>query len=254
MNLYTVIGNTKSTVKRLKSLGEKMDQKKKVLIVEDEKKLMKLITFHLVTSGYDVLCADDGLEALEICEAGPDLIILDILLPGLDGWEVCRRLRQNPRTKHIPVIVLTALAEVKDKLKGFELGADDYVTKPFSPRELLVRIKRVLLRAENKTFSRRQMVKIGSLEIDGTDFVVKRDGQEVTLTEKEKGILRLLMNNCGIVLSHSEILDAVWGQDNIVEYGNIDVHIRHLREKIEKNPGAPQLITTVKGKGYKFVF
>ncbi len=228
-----------------------MDQKKKILIVEDEKELMKLITFHLVTSGYDVLSADDGLEALEISEAKPDLIILDILLSGLDGWEVCRRIRQNPRTKNIPVIMLTALAEVKDKLKGFELGADDYVTKPFSPRELLVRIKRVLLRAENKTSSCHQIVKVGSLEIDGAEFTVKREGQEVALTEKEKGILRFLLNNRGVVLSHNDILDAVWGQDNIVEYGNIDVHIRHLREKIEKNPESPQLITTVKGKGFK---
>jgi two-component system alkaline phosphatase synthesis response regulator PhoP len=231
-----------------------MLQKRIILIVEDEKDLVKLITFHLITVGYDVLSTSNGIEALEICETvKPALVILDILLPGIDGWEICRRLRKNPQTRRIPIIMLSALSEVNDKLKGFGLGTDDYVTKPFSPRELVVRVKRVLSRSENKTLAPK-IVKIGSLEIDGENFVVKRNNAEVVLTEKEKGILRFLMNNSGVVLSHSEILDAVWGQDNIVEYGNIDVHIRHLREKIEKNPEDPQLIKTVKAKGYKFEF
>lgn len=231
-----------------------MIQKRKILIVEDEKELVKLITFHMVTSGYDTLSANNGFEALEICETEkPALIILDIMLPKIDGWEVCRRIRENPKTRNIPIIMLSALTEVNDKLKGFNLGIDDYVTKPFSPRELLVRVKRVISRVENKA-SGPQTIKIGSLEIDGADLSVKRNDVEVTLTEKEKGILRFLMNNCAVVLSHSEILDAVWGQDNIVEYGNIDVHIRHLREKFEENPDDPQLIKTVKGKGYKFEF
>jgi DNA-binding response OmpR family regulator len=147
--------------------------------------------------------------------------------------------------------MLSALSEVDNKLKGFDLGTDDYVTKPFSPRELVVRVKRVLARSENKALGQKT-VKIGSLEIDGVDFVVKRNNKEIALTEKEKGILRFLMNNPDIVLSHSEILDAVWGEDNIVEYGNIDVHIRHLREKIEEDPENPRLIKTVKGQGYKF--
>jgi two-component system alkaline phosphatase synthesis response regulator PhoP len=232
--------------------GEYMLQKRKILIVEDEKELVKLITFHLVTSGYDVLSANNGIEALEICETEkPALIILDIMLTGIDGWEVCRRLKQNPQARNIPIIMLSALSEVEDKLKGFDLGTDDYVTKPFSPRELVVRVKRVLSRSENKTLVPKT-VKIGSLEIDGINFIVKRNNEEVALTEKERGILKLLVNDPGVVFSHSEILDAVWGQDNIVEYGNIDVHIRHLREKIEKDPESAQLIKTVKGKGYKF--
>lgn len=229
-----------------------MISKKKILVVDDEKEIVKLITFNLVIAGYDVLSAKDGMEALEISEQENfDLIILDIMLPRIDGWQVCRRLRKIPQTKNIPIIMLSALSEVNDKLKAFGLGVDDYVTKPFSPRELVVRVKRVLLRSENKFLSPK-IVKIGSLEIDGVDFVVKRNNEEVVFTEKEKGILKFLMDNSGVVLSHSEILDTVWGQDNIVEYGNIDVHIRHLREKIEKNPDDPQLIRTVKGKGYKF--
>ncbi|MDD5130743.1 MAG: response regulator transcription factor [Candidatus Omnitrophica bacterium] len=230
-----------------------MLEKRKILVVEDEKELAKLITFHITTAGYDVLCANNGIEAMEICETeNPALVVLDIMLPRLDGWQVCRRLRQDPRARNIPIIILSALSEVKDKLKGFDLGADDYVTKPFSPRELVVRIKRVLSRFENKPLALNTTVKIGSLEIDRADFTVKRNNEEVALTEKERGILRLLMDNTAKVFGHSEILDTVWGQDNIVEYGNVDVHIRHLREKIEKNPEAPQLIKTVKGKGYKF--
>lgn len=229
-----------------------MIMKRKILVVDDEKELVKLITFHLTIAGYDVLSANNGIEALEICETEkPALIILDIMLPRIDGWEVCRRLKQNPRTSNIPIIMLSALSEVDDKLKGFDLGTDDYVTKPFSPRELVVRVKRVLARSENKN-SIPKTIRIGSLEIDGEDFVVKRNNEEIILTEKEKGILKFLMDSPGIVLSHSEILDAVWGQDNIVEYGNIDVHIRHLREKIEKDPENPQVIKTVKGEGYKF--
>ena len=228
--------------------------KRKILIVEDDKELVKLIAFHLATAGYDVLSCGNGIEALEICETEkPALIILDIMLPRLDGWEVCRRLKLNPKTRYAPVIMLSALGEVNDKLKGFNLGTDDYVTKPFSPRELVVRVKRILSRFEGKP-QNPKTVKIGSLEIDGVDFAVKRNNQEVVLTEKERGILKLLMHNTGIVLSHSTILDEVWGQDNIVEYGNIDVHIRHLREKVEKNPDQPQLIKTVKGQGYKFEY
>jgi len=229
-----------------------MIPKRKILIVDDEKELVKLITFHMTIAGYDVLSAKNGIEALEICEQEkPDLVILDIMLPGIDGWEACRRLRQNPKTINIPIIILSALSEIDDKLKGFNLGTDDYVTKPFSPRELVVRVKRVLLRSENKA-SATKPIKIGSLEIDEEDLVVKLNNQEILLTEKEKGILKLFINNPERLLSHSEILDTVWGQDNIVENGNVDVHIRHLREKIEKDPGDPQLIKTVKGEGYRF--
>ena len=226
--------------------------KRKILVVDDEKELIRLITFHMTLAGYAVLAAKNGIEALEICEQEkPDLIILDIMLPRIDGWEVCRRLKQNPHTRTIPIIMLSALSEVDDKLKGFNLGTDDYVTKPFSPRELVVRVKRVLARSENKN-SIPKTIRIGLLEIDMEDFLVKRNNQGISLTEKEKGILKFFIQNPGMVLSHSRILDEVWGKDTIVEYGNVDVHIRHLREKIEKDPENPQLIKTVKGEGYKF--
>lgn len=209
--------------------------KKKILIVDDEKELIRLVSFHMTIVGYEALSAKDGLEALQICKQNkPDLIILDIMLPRIDGWEVCRRLKQDPQTRNIPIIMLSALAEVNDKLKGFNLGTDDYVTKPFSPRELVVRVKRVLARTETGP---------------PVSPAIK---QGMALTEKEKSILSLLVNNAGRVLSHSKILDAVWGQDNVVEYGNIDVHIRHLREKLEKDPENPQFIKTIKGEGYKF--
>jgi two-component system alkaline phosphatase synthesis response regulator PhoP len=227
-------------------------QKKKILIVEDDKELVKLITFHMTIAGYEALSAKDGIEALEVCKLNrPDLVILDIMLPRIDGWEVCRRLRQDSKTSNIPIIILSALSDINDKLKGFDLGSDDYVTKPFSPRELVVRVKRVLARSESRS-SLPKIIRASSLEINLEDMTVKRDNQEILLTEKEKGILKFFVNNPGRLLTHSEILDEVWGEDNIVEYGNIDVHISHLREKLEKDPENPQLIKTVKGEGYRF--
>lgn len=229
-----------------------MIPKRKILVVDDEKELVKLITFHLAIAGYEALSAKNGVEALEICEKEkPALVILDIMLPRIDGWQVCRSLKQNPRTSNIPIIMLSALSELNDKLKGFDLGTDDYVTKPFSPRELIVRVKRVLARSESRN-SVPKMIRIGSLEIDKETLAAKRDNQEISFTEKEGAILKLLINNPGKVFSHSQILDAAWGEDNIVEYGNIDVHIRHLREKIEQDPDNPRLIETVKGEGYRF--
>ncbi|MCM8792500.1 MAG: response regulator transcription factor [Candidatus Omnitrophica bacterium] len=227
-------------------------RKRKILIVEDEKELVKLIAFHMTIAGYEVFSANDGIEALETCKADrPDLIILDIMLPKIDGWEVCRRLKLDPKTSNIPIIILSALQDIDDKLKGFYLGSDDYVTKPFSPRELVVRVKRVLTRSEIRS-SLPKIIRTGSLEINLEDISVKRDNQEILLTEKEKGILKFLVSNPERVLTHSEIMDEVWGKDNIVEFGNIDVHIRHLREKLEKDPENPKLIKTVKGEGYKF--
>jgi DNA-binding response OmpR family regulator len=147
--------------------------------------------------------------------------------------------------------MLSALAEVDDKLKGFDLGADDYVTKPFSPRELVVRVKRVLARSEAH-YQLPKKYNFGSLEINFVDSITRLKGKEIYLTNKEMSILKLLVERAGRLLTHEQILDAVWGQDNIVEYGNIDVHVRHLREKIEEDPDNPKLIKTVKGEGYKF--
>ncbi len=229
-----------------------ISRKKKILVVDDEKALTALVSLHMKMAGFEVLTANNGEKALELAgEEKPDLIILDLMLPKIDGWEVCKRLRQDPGISNIPVIMLTARAETEDKLKGFEAGADDYVTKPFSPRELVARVKRVLARAEAEPTMPKRYIK-DKVEIDLEDFKVKVEGKEVMLTEKEKAILKALVSRPGELLTHEQILDMVWGENNIVEYGNIDVHIRHLREKIEKDPENPQIIKTIKGEGYKF--
>ena len=228
-----------------------ISRKKKILVVDDEKDLTALVCLHMKMAGFEVLTANNGENALDLSrEEKPDLIILDLMLPKIDGWQVCERLRQDIATQDIPVIMLTARAETEDKLKGFEVGADDYVTKPFSPRELVARVKRVLARAEAEPTMPKRYIK-GKVEIDLENFEVKVGGKEVVLTEKEKAILKALASKPGELLTHEQILDSVWG-DDIVEYGNIDVHIRHLREKIEKDPDNPQLIKTIKGEGYKF--
>jgi two-component system alkaline phosphatase synthesis response regulator PhoP len=228
-----------------------ISRKKKILVVDDEKDLTALVSLHMKMAGFEVLTASNGEKALDLSrEEKPDLIILDLMLPKIDGWQVCERLRQDAVTKDIPVIMLTARAQIEDKLKGFEAGADDYVTKPFSPRELVARVKRVLARAEAEPTMPKRYIK-GKVEIDLEDFKVKVEGKEVVLTEKEKAILRALISRPGELLTHEQILDVVWGENNIVEYGNIDVHIRHLREKIEKDPDNPQIIKTIKGEGYK---
>lgn len=227
-------------------------QKKTILVVDDEKGLTALVSLHMKMAGFEVLTASNGKRTLDLSrQEKPNLIILDLMLPKMDGWQVCERLKQDDITKDIPVIMLTARAEIEDKLKGFKAGADDYVTKPFSPRELVARVKRVLARVEAEPIKPKRYIK-GKIEIDLEDFKVKVEGKEVALTEKEKAILKTLANKPGELLTHEQILDMVWGENNIVEYGNIDVHIRHLREKIEKDPENPQIIKTIKGEGYKF--
>jgi two-component system alkaline phosphatase synthesis response regulator PhoP len=225
-------------------------RKKKILVVDDEKELTSLISLHMKMAGYEVLTASNGEKALDISrEENPDLVILDLMLPKIDGLQVCEQLRQDAATQDIPVIMLTARTQTEDKLKGFEAGADDYVTKPFSPRELVARVKRVLARAETEPTLPRWYIK-GKVEINLEDFKVKVAGEEVVLTEKESAVLKALIMRKGELLTHEQILDSVWGED-IVEYGNIDVHIRHLREKIENDPNNPQIIKTIKGEGYQ---
>lgn len=224
---------------------------KKILIVDDEKELIALVSLHMRMTGYEVLIATNGENALVVArQEKPNLIVLDLMIPKIDGWDVCKRLRQDPEIKNIPVIMLTALAETEDKLKGFEAGADDYVTKPFSPRELIARVKRVLARVEAKTAIPKRYIK-GKVEIDLLeDLKVNIEGKEVVLTQKEKKILKTLLTRPGELFSRDEILDNVWG-GGVVEYGNIDVHIRHLREKIEQDPDNPQIIKTVSAAGYR---
>jgi len=227
-----------------------ISQKQTILVVDDEKELVALVSLHMKMAGFEVITAANGEEALEASrEEKPALIILDLMLPKIDGWKVCEQLRHDPATKDIPVIMLTARTQIEDKLKGFKAGADDYVTKPFSPRELVAWVKRVLARAEAEPALPKRLIK-GKTEINLEDFKVRVAGKEVVLTERESAILKALAARKGELLTHEQILDRVWG-DDIVEYGNIDVHIRHLREKIEADPDNPQIIRTVKGEGYK---
>ena len=227
-----------------------MPDKKSILIVDDEKQLVSLVKLHMEMAGYEVLTASDGERALAIGrEENPDLIILDLMLPKIDGWEVCKRLRAELKIGGIPVIMLTARTDTEDKLKGFESGADDYVTKPFSPRELVARVKRVLARAENGPVKPRRY-SIGNTEIDLEDITVKVNDEAVHLTEKERAILKALLDKPGEFITRGQLLDTAWSAKDEVENGNIDVHIRHLREKLEKDPENPQIIKTIKGAGY----
>jgi two-component system alkaline phosphatase synthesis response regulator PhoP len=224
-------------------------RQKKILIVDDEKQLVSLVKLHMEMAGYGVLSAKDGEEALEIVKKeNPDLIILDLMIPKIDGWEVCKRIRSESKVGNTPVIMLSARTETEDKLKGYECGTDDYVTKPFSPRELVARVKRVLARAENGS-SGPKRYSIGSVDIDLQNFEVKVKSEKIDLTEKEKDVLKALLARPGEPLNREQLLDIVWN-DRDVEYGNVDVHIRHLREKIETDPDDPKIIKTVKGAGY----
>ncbi|GAW93561.1 response regulator transcription factor [Calderihabitans maritimus] len=220
-----------------------------VLVVDDEENIVELVSFNLESAGYQVLKAYDGREALEkALECKPDLIVLDVMLPELDGFEVCRRLRAR---LNIPILMLTARKEEIDRVLGLEIGADDYLTKPFSPRELVARVK-AILRRSNWTNKETRQLKVGYLELEPEKHRVTVKGIPVNLTLKEFELLELLARNPGRVFSREELLEKVWGYDYPGETRTIDVHIRHLRQKIEENPSQPRYILTVRGVGYKF--
>jgi len=224
----------------------------KVLVVDDEKTIVKGLKFALQKENFEVLVAYDGKEALEIFEQeAPDLIVLDLMLPEIDGFEVCRRIR---KTSEVPIIMLTARGEDIDKILGLELGADDYMTKPFNPRELVARIKAVMRRSQNRLTNPAslQYIRLQDLQIDLLQQKVRVRDKEVDLTSKEFALLSLLASNPGRVFSREKLLEHVWGYDYYGDARTVDVHIRHLREKIEQDPAAPQLILTVWGAGYKF--
>ncbi|OLB41952.1 MAG: hypothetical protein AUI04_05935 [Candidatus Rokubacteria bacterium 13_2_20CM_2_64_8] len=226
----------------------------RVLVVEDEPDVAELIRYNLVKEGWEVLTASSGAEALKrVREAHPDVVLLDIMVPHLNGWEVCRRLKEDPETRAIPVIMVTGRVEEGDKVLGFELGADDYVTKPFSPRELGARIRAVARRrVGTEEDPKRSLVKAGELEIDRYRFEVRMKGRAVELTPKEFELLAVLAGTPGRVFGRDELLDVVWGRDGFVEPRTVDVHLARLRRKfiLAKLP-APR-IDTVRGVGYRF--
>jgi two-component system alkaline phosphatase synthesis response regulator PhoP len=227
---------------------------RRVLIVEDEPDVAELIRYNLVRDGYEVVTAANGADALKRArEARPDVILLDIMVPQLNGWEVCRRLRQDPETQAIAVIMVTGRAEEGDKVLGFELGADDYVTKPFSPRELVARIRAVGRRGRSAADAdRKSHLKAGDLEIDRHRFEVRMKGRPVELTPKEFELLAVLVGTPGRVFGREELLDLVWGRDGFVEPRTVDVHVARLRGKFTAARLPVPAIETVRGVGYRF--
>lgn len=226
----------------------------KVLVVDDEKDLVELLSYNLQKEGYDVFCTGDGLEALRLAaREAPDLVVLDIMLPGMQGLDVLKTLKKKPQTGGIPVILLTAKSEELDKVLGLELGADDYVTKPFSPRELVARVKAVLRRISSAgSASAGKSIVAGRLRIDFSKHKAFLGDEPVELSVTEFRLLRYLAENRGRVISRESLLDNVWGHDAFVEPRTVDVHVRRLRAKIEDDPENPIFIKTVRGVGYEF--
>ncbi|HYB41546.1 MAG TPA: response regulator transcription factor [Candidatus Methylomirabilis sp.] len=213
-----------------------------------------MIRYNLGKEGYDVRVVTNGVDGLKQAkESRPDLILLDIMVPQLNGWEVCRRLKQDPGTRGIPVIMVTGRAEEGDKVLGFEMGADDYVTKPFSPRELLARIRAVMRRGVSPEAQGKKVhLKAGVLEIDRHRFEVTVKGRRVELTPKEFELLAALVSTPGRVFGREELLDLVWGQDGFVEPRTVDVHVARLRAKFAAADLPAPGIDTVRGVGYRF--
>ncbi|MCQ9368940.1 response regulator transcription factor [Brevibacterium sp. 50QC2O2] len=223
-----------------------------ILLVEDEESFSDPLSFLLGKEGYEVTIADDGLEAIASFEAtGADLVLLDLMLPGASGTEVCRALRAK---SNVPIIMLTAKDDEIDKVVGLELGADDYVTKPYSSRELLARIRAVLRRrSEPDQPVEESVLEANGVRIDVDRHVVTIRGQEMGLPLKEFELLEILVRNAGRVMTRGQLIDRVWGQDYVGDTKTLDVHIKRLRNKVEPDPTDPGLLVTVRGLGYKFV-
>ena len=223
----------------------------KILVVDDEKLLVKGIKFNLENEGYQVECAYDGAAAVELAREGQfDLIILDLMMPEIDGLEACVRIREF---SNVPIIMLTARSEDTDKIIGFECGADDYITKPFNILELKARIRAMLRRASGGAQGRQaSRITVGDLTLDTEQRVAIRDGESVELTAKEYDLIELLMKNPRRVYSRENLMNVVWGYSYTGDYRTVDVHIRRLREKLERTPAEPEYILTKWGVGYYF--
>lgn len=231
-----------------------MEQKKTVLIVEDEKNIVDIIRFNLQRTGYNTLEAYDGEAGLAMArEKKPDLILLDVMMPKMMGFDVCRALRAEG--DNVPVIILTAREEEEDKILGLEIGADDYITKPFDPVEVLARVRSQLRRytqlGAKKEEEKPNVYTVGPIVLDEEKKSVTVDGDEVALTPIEFNILRLLMKNPGRIYSSAQIYELVWKEDSLGAETSVSVHIRHLRQKLEINPSEPRYLKVVWGLGYK---
>ena len=222
----------------------------RVLVVEDEESFSEPLSFMLRREGFEVVVAATGPDALaEFDRSGPDLVLLDVMLPGLSGTEVCRTLRQRST---VPIIMLTARDSEIDKVVGLEIGADDYVTKPFSARELVARMRAVLRRRGDTEELLPAVVEAGPVRMDVDRHVVAVGGQPVSLPLKEFELLEMLLRNAGRVLTRGQLIDRIWGADYVGDTKTLDVHVKRLRAKVEADPAAPRHLLTVRGVGYKF--
>jgi len=222
-----------------------------ILVVDDEEHIVELIKFNLEKNGYKVITATNGIEALKLVrEEAPQLLLLDLMLPGMDGYDVCKEIRKDNSISSTPIVMLSAKGEELDKILGLELGADDYITKPFSVRELLARVKAVLRRTTVQIIEK--SYKFGNIILDFEKHEVVKDGEKVELTLKEFELLEMLIKNKGRVITRNFLLDEIWGYEYVGETRTVDVHIRHLRQKIEADDKNPKYIETVRGIGYRF--
>ncbi len=238
--------------------GENADAKQKILVVDDEASIRRILETRLKMAGYNVVTAEDGEEAIELFnKTNPDIVILDVMMPKMDGYGVTREIR---RVSDIPIIILTALGDVSERITGLELGADDYVIKPFSPKELEARVKAVLRRTVSKDITvptgktTKNVITTGNIKIDTARRQVYRKNERIRLTGMEFSLLELLVNNSGTAYSRNEILQHVWAYppDHRIDTRVVDVHISRLRSKLETDPANPELILTARGIGYMF--
>ena len=238
--------------------GEQADSKQKILVVDDEASIRRILETRLKMAGYNVVTAEDGEEAVELFnKTNPDIVILDVMMPKMDGYGVTREIR---RVSDIPIIILTALGDVSERITGLELGADDYVIKPFSPKELEARVKAVLRRTVSKDITvptgktTKNVITTGNIKIDTARRQVYRKNERIRLTGMEFSLLELLVNNSGTAYSRNEILQHVWAYppDHRIDTLVVDVHISRLRSKLETDPANPELILTARGIGYMF--
>lgn len=226
---------------------------KKILVIDDEENIRELIKFNLESEGFHVVTAVDGKKGLNYLDDTVDLVVLDLMLPEIDGLSVCRKIRNDQKYNQLPIIMLTAKAEEVDRILGLEMGADDYMTKPFSPRELVARIKAIMRRVDNGTNKvdrekDKKIIRSGDIELDNESHEVKKDGVVLNLTPKEFELLKYFLLNYNRVLTRDMLLEKIWGYEYSGDTRTVDVHIRRLRKKI-----GDDYISTVRGVGYKFV-
>jgi DNA-binding response OmpR family regulator len=223
----------------------------RILVIEDDAAILRGLRDNLIAESYEVITAADGAEGLRLCgEKAPDLIVLDLMLPKLSGYEICRKLRADGN--RVPILMLTARGDEADRVLGLDIGADDYVGKPFSVRELLARVRALLRRAEPQSASLDQLA-FGDVAVDFIQYEVRRKGQPVEMTPKEFGVLRYLAARPGEVVQRQKLLEEVWGYENYPTTRTVDNHIASLRAKLEDDPAEPRHLLTVHGVGYKFV-